>query len=112
MNLVTDMAGLLLIAAGLVFFAAGTLGLIRFPDTLTRLHALSKADNLGLGLILAGVALLAADGLIALQLLLTWVAVLAAGAGVAQMVAQVEAGQQLPATQAPRRIDRGDGSRS
>ncbi len=30
------------------------MGLLRFPDTLTRLHALSKADNLGLGLIVLG----------------------------------------------------------
>ena len=30
---------------------AGTVGLLRFPDTLTRLHALTKVDNLGLGFI-------------------------------------------------------------
>jgi multicomponent Na+:H+ antiporter subunit G len=41
-------------SAGAVLFIAGTLGLIRFPDTLSRLHALSKADNLGLGLIVIG----------------------------------------------------------
>lgn len=40
--------------AGAVLFLAGTLGLLRFPDTLSRLHALSKADNLGLGLIVIG----------------------------------------------------------
>ena len=39
------------ISLGVFFFLAGTVGLLRFPDTLTRLHALTKADNLGLGLI-------------------------------------------------------------
>ena len=37
-----------------VFFMAGTIGLLRFPDSLTRLHALTKADNLGLGLMALG----------------------------------------------------------
>lgn len=45
---------LVFVAAGALLFLAGTLGLLRFPDTLSRLHALSKADNLGLGLIVIG----------------------------------------------------------
>ena len=46
-----------LMIAGALFFLAGTLGLLRFPDVYTRLHALTKADNVGLGLILSGLAL-------------------------------------------------------
>ena len=42
------------VLAGVVFFVAGTVGLLRFPDPLSRLHALSKADNLGLGLVALG----------------------------------------------------------
>jgi multicomponent Na+:H+ antiporter subunit G len=45
---------LVFVVAGALLFLAGTLGLLRFPDTLSRLHALSKADNLGLGLIVIG----------------------------------------------------------
>jgi hypothetical protein len=37
-----------LIGAGLVFFVAGSIGLLRLPDVYSRLHALTKADNLGL----------------------------------------------------------------
>ncbi|MFZ0175328.1 MAG: monovalent cation/H(+) antiporter subunit G, partial [Pseudolabrys sp.] len=33
-----------LVSAGAFFFMAGTVGLLRFPDTLTRLHALTKVD--------------------------------------------------------------------
>lgn len=43
--------------AGSAFIFAGTVGLLRFPDTFTRLHALTKADNLGLGFIVLGLAL-------------------------------------------------------
>jgi len=42
----------LAVSAGAFFFLAGTVGLLRFPDALSRLHALTKADNLGLGLVL------------------------------------------------------------
>ena len=76
------------IGAGLVFFAAGTVGLLRFPDTLSRLHALTKADSLGLGLIVLGL-LPMADGLLAaLKLVLIWLLVLLAGATATQMIAE------------------------
>ena len=42
------------VVAGAFFFLAGTVGLLRFPDSFTRLHALTKADNLGLGLVVLG----------------------------------------------------------
>jgi len=45
---------ILLCLAGGVFFLGGTLGLLRFPDTYSRLHALTKADNLGLGFVVLG----------------------------------------------------------
>lgn len=48
-----------LITVGTVFFVAGTVGLLRFPDIYCRLHALTKADGLGLALIALGVALMA-----------------------------------------------------
>jgi multicomponent Na+:H+ antiporter subunit G len=44
----------LLLGAGFMFVAA--LGLVRFPDLFTRMHAASKAGSLGLGCILLGVA--------------------------------------------------------
>jgi multicomponent Na+:H+ antiporter subunit G len=42
------------ILAGAFFFVAGTVGLIRLPDRLSRLHAITKADNVGLGLLVLG----------------------------------------------------------
>ena len=54
MSGLADIATVVLVAAGALLFLAGTLGLLRFPDTLSRLHAISKADNLGLGLVVLG----------------------------------------------------------
>jgi len=49
--MLSDYLSTALLIAGAVFFLAGTLGLLHFPDVYTRLHALTKADNVGLGLV-------------------------------------------------------------
>lgn len=84
---VADLFSVLAISAGLVFFLAGTVGLLRFPDSLTRLHALTKADNLGLGLVVLGLLPQAAGLLGALKLVAVWVLVLLSSATVAQIIA-------------------------
>ncbi|OOC10651.1 monovalent cation/H(+) antiporter subunit G [Thioalkalivibrio halophilus] len=86
--MIADLLTAVLVLAGLVFFAAGTLGLLRFPDVYTRLHALTKADNLGLGLVVLGLMPQADGPAMILKLVLIWVLVLAAGATAAHMVAQ------------------------
>jgi multicomponent Na+:H+ antiporter subunit G len=87
MSLICDVITVVAVCAGLVFFLAGTVGLLRFPDTLSRLHALTKADNLGLGLITLGVAL-QADGLWpAVRLIVIWLLVLLSSAAVSQLIA-------------------------
>ena len=89
MQLALDLFTLAAVSAGAFFFLAGTAGLLRFPDPLTRLHALTKADNLGLGLIVLGL-LPRADGLLgAGKLIAIWVLVLAAGATIGQMIARL-----------------------
>lgn len=77
-----------LIGSGLVFFAAGSIGLLRLPDIYSRLHALTKADNVGLGLITAGLILVSTDLLMSLKLVLVWLLVLAASAASAHLIAQ------------------------
>jgi len=83
-----DVMSSLLLVSGLGFYLAGSIGLLRLPDLYSRLHALTKADNLGLGLLTIGVALHAQDLLIALKLVLIWLAVLAASAASANLIAQ------------------------
>nr|WP_282572133.1 monovalent cation/H(+) antiporter subunit G [Roseomonas acroporae] len=84
-----DTVTLLAVSAGLGFFLAGTLGLIRFPDTPTRLHALTKADNLGLGLVVLGLLAQAAEATTALKLLLAWGLALLAGTTGSQLLARL-----------------------
>ncbi len=88
MNVALDIFTIVTVSAGAVFFLAGTVGLLRFPDALTRLHALTKADNLGLGLVVLGL-LPHVDGVLAgLKLVAIWVLALLAGATVSQLIAR------------------------
>ncbi|QFR33043.1 monovalent cation/H(+) antiporter subunit G [Ancylobacter sp. TS-1] len=88
MSTLADLFTVTMVAAGLFFFLAGTAGLLRFPDTLSRLHALTKADNLGLGLIVLGLMAQAGGVLAALKLLAIWLLVLFSGAIAGQLVAR------------------------
>lgn len=83
-----DYLSVALLITGAIFFLAGTVGLLRFPDVYTRLHALTKADNLGLGLMVAGLAMQAESWAVIGKLLLIWVSVLLASASVAHLVAR------------------------
>ncbi|MFO1130692.1 MAG: monovalent cation/H(+) antiporter subunit G [Hyphomicrobiales bacterium] len=90
----TDLFTILAVTAGAVLYLAGTMGLLRFPDTLTRLHALTKVDNLGLGLVTLG--LMPQFGwLAALKLLAVWLLVQLSGAIVTQILAHsVKGGEE------------------
>jgi multicomponent Na+:H+ antiporter subunit G len=86
MSLVVDLFSIAAIGAGVFFFLAGTVGLLRFPDALSRLHALTKADNLGLVLIVLGLLPRSESLLAALKLIAIWALVQLAGATAAQLV--------------------------
>lgn len=49
-------AGVLIIG-GIFFFAVGVLGVLRFPDFYTRLHAAGKCDSLAAVLVITGLAI-------------------------------------------------------
>jgi multicomponent Na+:H+ antiporter subunit G len=85
---VRDWLALPLLAGGAFFFLAGTVGLLRFPDLYTRLHALTKADNLGLGLVVLGLAVRASSPAIALKLVLIWVLAMGGAAASAQAISR------------------------
>lgn len=78
-------AAALLVAA--FFFLAGTAGMLRFPDLHSRLHALTKADNLGLGFVIIGLMVQAHSPAAAAKLLLIWIIVLAASGTSAYLIA-------------------------
>lgn len=99
MNELREIVGSVLLVVGSGFFLAGTLGLLRFPDVYTRLHALTKADNLGLGFVILGLAVQAGTWAVALKLLLIWPLALAASAGVSYAIARRAAVLKIPAWQ-------------
>jgi len=80
--------GLVLVIAGCAFYGAGTVGLLRFPDVYSRLHALTKADNQGLLLVCLGLALMAGSARVAFLLLVVWAVGLVAAAVSAHLIAR------------------------
>lgn len=88
MRLVLDLFSMAAIGLGLFFYLAGTVGLLRFPDAYTRLHALTKADNLGLALVVIGLLPQMDSVLAAAKLVLVWLLVLLSGAVVSQLIAR------------------------
>lgn len=95
MTLLTIFQGLLLISGALMFLV-GSIGLVRFPDTYTRIHALTKADNVGLGLIVLGLIPASLSVIITLKLLLIWCLVMLASALSGHLVAWEARAQQIP----------------
>lgn len=83
-----DVLTLGLLAGALFFFGAGTVALVRFPDVYCRLHALTKADNVGLGFVVAALMLRAESWPEVFKLGLIWVLVLVASATVCFLVGQ------------------------
>lgn len=77
MELLLDIGSIVFLAGGLFFLFVGTVGLLRLPDVYCRLHATTKCDTLGAGLVLLSLVLqssLAAAvklGLIILFILIT-----------------------------------------
>jgi len=95
---VPDIASIVLILAGCVFFLAGTVGMLRFPDVFTRLHAVTKADNLGLGLVVAGLILQAGSVAAGLKLVFVWLLALLASTSFSYLVSRSTVRRDQPAT--------------
>jgi multicomponent Na+:H+ antiporter subunit G len=70
MEAIIDILSWLCIITGGFFGITGAVGLFRFPDFYTRMHAASITDTLCVGLIVFGLILQSASGLMILKLLL------------------------------------------
>ncbi|RLA79785.1 MAG: hypothetical protein DRG33_03475 [Deltaproteobacteria bacterium] len=49
-----DLLSILFLAAGLFFFCTALVGLLRLPDFYCRMHAVGKADTMGMLLVILG----------------------------------------------------------
>ena len=56
MNPVLDLVGAVFLLLGAMLCFAAAVGLVRFPDVLTRMHAATKPQTLGLLFVIVGVA--------------------------------------------------------
>jgi multicomponent Na+:H+ antiporter subunit G len=83
-----DLLSVVLLLGGAAFFFAGTVGMLRFPDVFSRLHALTKGDNVGLGLTVLGLAVRAESFAVVGKLVLIWMLVLLAGATASHLIAR------------------------
>jgi multicomponent Na+:H+ antiporter subunit G len=77
----------IVVLTGLVFMLGGTLGVLRFPDFYTRLHAARVADAVGATILVLGLALCARDGATMLRLLLLAALVAALGPTLSHLLA-------------------------
>lgn len=93
LNMLSSVLSSVLLFTGLCFFIAGSVGMLRFPDSFSRLHALTKADSLGLGCIVAGLMFYASLWQNVLMLLI-WLLVLASGSVSCQLLARFAKAQQ------------------
>jgi len=86
-------AAIVSLVIGVGFFIVGTVGILRLPDLFSRLHALTKADTVGLGFVVIGLCLLAGDGATIIKLVLVWGLALVSAATVAQLIAARAGGE-------------------
>ena len=70
MDLVLDVLSWICLLGGAIFLLIAAIGVLRFPDFYTRLHAVSVCDTMGAGLVLAGLMLQGGLTLVTVKLLL------------------------------------------
>lgn len=70
MDIIFDMSSALCLLLGGFLCLSGGVGIIRFPDFYTRMHAVGVTDTLGAGMILIGLLLQTPEFLVVLKLLL------------------------------------------
>jgi len=70
MNLLLDILSWICLLGGAAFLLIGAIGVLRFPDFYTRLHAVSICDTLGAGLVLLGLMVQGGLSLVTVKLLL------------------------------------------
>lgn len=79
MELILDILSWLFLLGGSFFCVTGGVGLLRFPEFFSRIHAASLTDTLGAGMILVGLMFQAGWGLVLAKLILILLFSLIAG---------------------------------
>ncbi|MBA6338331.1 MULTISPECIES: monovalent cation/H(+) antiporter subunit G [unclassified Colwellia] len=93
--MIANIFTIIMLSLGCLFFIAGTIGLLRFPDVFCRLHALTKSDNLGVGLITLGLLPQVNSVSMAIKVILVWALLLLTSATSCHLVARHERRRQM-----------------
>ena len=88
MGTVVEILSWILLLGGAVFLLIGAIGVLRFPDFYTRLHAVSVCDTLGAGLVLIGLMLQGGLSLVTVKLLLIFYFMMFSGPTAVHALAQ------------------------
>lgn len=89
-NIALEIMAILFLCGGAFFFFVGTTGLIRMPDVFCRMHATTKCDTLGAGMILVGLMIFNGLSVISLKLLLTLIFIWLTNPTAAHIIAKAE----------------------
>ncbi len=87
MNTILYYASVISLIVGLFFLLVATVGLLRLPDVYNRLHATSKCDTLGAGLVLLSLAL-QSEAAVAIRLVLLIIFILVTNPTAAHVIAR------------------------
>ncbi|MEX0837546.1 MAG: monovalent cation/H(+) antiporter subunit G [Gemmatimonadota bacterium] len=79
MEPILDILSWVFIVSGLFFMIVGTIGILRMPDILTRLHPAGMTDTMGAGFLLLGMALQTTDWMVLVRLLFIYAFLLFTG---------------------------------
>lgn len=80
-------SGFFLLVGSFLCFS-GAIGLIRFPDFYTRMHAVGVADTLGAGMILVGLMIISTDLLVFAKLVMILLFILLIGPTTSHVLAK------------------------
>lgn len=89
MQELANLCTVLALLMSVFFFVAGSVGLVRMPDTLTRIHSLTKADNIALGFLVVALLPQVGSMLGAAKIVAVWVLVQISSGAVAQLMGEV-----------------------
>ncbi|GAB6085275.1 monovalent cation/H(+) antiporter subunit G [Alkaliphilus crotonatoxidans] len=90
MELIINTLVILLIIGGAFFFLVGTVGLIRMPDVFCRMHATTKCDTLGAGLLLLALIISRGFSVISLKLIMVIVFIWITNPTAAHIIAKAQ----------------------
>jgi multicomponent Na+:H+ antiporter subunit G len=96
MDVIANALTVLALLASLFFFASGAIGLIRLPDTLSRIHPLSKADSIALGLVAIGLLPQAGSIVVGAKIIFVWVLVQISAGAITQLMARIALAEARP----------------